>query len=192
MKIYTKSGDGGQTGLFGGPRVWKDDPRIDAYGTVDELNAALGLVRCESLADEVETLLREIQSDLFDIGAELATPDPGVKGVAFERPDRVESLELAIDRYDDLMPPLQNFILPAGTRAASTLHMARTICRRAERRLVSLIRNAENQKTSQIALEYLNRLGDLLFVLARHNNQTAGLPELAWRGRAVQDGDAPP
>ncbi|MFP6676780.1 MAG: ATP:cob(I)alamin adenosyltransferase, partial [Pirellulaceae bacterium] len=112
--------------------------------------------------------------------------------VAFERQDRVESLELAIDRYDDLMPPLQNFILPAGTRAASTLHMARTICRRAERRLVSLIRNAENQKTSQIALEYLNRLGDLLFVLARHNNQTAGLPELAWRGRAVQDGDAPP
>ena len=176
-------------GLFGGPRVWKDEPRIDAYGTVDELNAALGLARCESLEEEVELLIRDVQSDLFDIGAELATPDPLSKGVAFERPERVAALELAIDRYDRLMPSLQNFILPAGTRAASTLHMTRTICRRAERRLVTLLRDPENHR-SQIALEYLNRLGDLLFVLARHANHVAGVPDLAWQGRAGRSGQS--
>lgn len=181
MKIYTKTGDQGKTGLIGGHRVWKDDLRIDAYGTIDELNASLGLVRCEPLDDPLDELLQGIQSDLFDIGAELASPDPKSAGVSFDRPDRVGALEAAIDHYDSSLPPLKNFVLPAGTRTASLLHVARTICRRGERRIVVLLRENPG-RISQATIEYLNRLSDLLFVLARFANHAAGVQDTPWTG----------
>ena len=183
MKIYTTTGDQGKTALIGGRRVWKDDLRIDAYGTVDELNAALGVVRCEPLEEAVAELLQGIQSDLFDIGAELASPDPETAGVSFDRPDRVAILEAAIDNYDATLPALKNFVLPAGTRAAALLHVARTTCRRSERRIVVLLREHPG-RISQATIEYLNRLSDLLFVLARSSNHQAGIQDTLWTKRA--------
>ena len=122
MKIYTKTGDDGQTGLFGGPRVAKDDPRIEAYGSVDELNAALGLARCESLPAEIDALLARVQNELFDLGAELATPDPQAHNLATLGPPHIAALEQAIDRHEASLPPLKQFILPGGTRGAASLH----------------------------------------------------------------------
>ena len=164
MKIYTKTGDAGQTGLFGGPRVAKDDPRIEAYGAVDELNAALGLARAESLPPEIDTLLARIQNELFDLGAELATPNPAAHGMAVLGPAHCEALEQAIDRHEAGLPPLKEFILPGGSRGAAALHLARTICRRAERRLVTLANSSAEPVSANLVI-YLNRLGDLLFVL---------------------------
>lgn len=182
MKIYTKGGDQGKTALIGGHRVWKDDLRIDAYGTVDELNAALGLTRCEEHSPEVLDILAAVQSDLFDIGAELASPDPEAIGMAFTRTDRVAALEAAIDHYDAQLPELKNFVLPAGTRSACQLHNARTICRRGERRIVILLREQPG-KVTPTTIEYLNRLSDLLFVLARFANFSAGVEDTLWQGR---------
>lgn len=178
MKIYTKTGDRGDTGLFGGPRVRKDDPRIEAYGTVDELNAALGLVRCERLDGPLDALLANIQSELFNVGAELATPDPQRLGTHTIATEHIARLEAAIDQHEVKLEPLKAFILPGGTRSAALLHLARTVCRRAERRLVTL---ADREAISADLMIYLNRLSDLLFVLARWANRSAGVADAPWK-----------
>lgn len=180
MKIYTKTGDAGETGLFGGPRVRKDDPRIEAYGSVDELNAVLGLARCEALPAEIEATLARVQNDLFAVGAELASPDPQAMGTAWVGEGQIVLLERDIDAFDSRLPPLREFILPAGKRAACTIHVARGVCRRAERNLVTLA-NAEGANVSENVIRYLNRLGDYLFVAARAANVLAGEAEIPWK-----------
>ncbi len=195
MKIYTKAGDSGQTALFGGQSVAKDVPRVEAYGTVDELNACLGLVGVvpNGLPSDLATILARVQSELFDLGAELATP-PERAGdrLAYRVPTMesagVEALEAEIDRYETELTPLKTFIRPGGTQAASTLHLARTVCRRAERRVVTL---AAGESVNPEVVRYLNRLSDLLFVLARVANHRAGLSDVPWqpgRGRGASGG----
>lgn len=179
MKIYTKTGDEGQTGLFAGPRVRKDDVHIEAYGAVDELNAFLGLARSESLPVEVEAILAEVQNELFAVGAELATPDPQKHGTALIAERHSRALELAIDQMESHLPPLTQFILPCGGRGATLLHVARGVCRRAERRVVTLMAEP-GCLVSQQVLIYLNRLSDYLFVAARFTSQSAGLSEVPW------------
>ncbi len=193
MKIYTKTGDAGQTGLFAGPRVSKDHARIDAYGTVDELNAVLGMVRthCAEPTAGVEAgffslldqLLASLQNELFDLGAELASPNPAETRVPRVGEAQVAALEQAIDTYDAELPPLKTFILPGGTRTAAALHVARTVCRRAERAVVHLA-NLPDEHVSPLAIAYLNRLSDLLFVLARAANAAAGRDDVQWQKRA--------
>jgi cob(I)alamin adenosyltransferase len=179
MKIYTKTGDSGETGLFAGPRVAKDDLRIEAYGTVDELNAFLGASRAAVLPPEVDGIVERIQHALFSLGAELATPNPIEEGTAFVNETQLNWLEKMIDEQDQQLAPLKQFILPGGTAAASTLHVARGVCRRAERRVVSLQKQPGNEGTNG-PLRYLNRLGDLLFVLARRANSLVGHADVAW------------
>ncbi len=186
MKIYTRRGDEGETGLLGGDRVPKSDLRVEAYGTVDELNAAVGLAR--SLAREAgEDLLedgrfKKIQDDLFAVGARLAAADPErarEKGLVPDfPPGRVEDLEAWIDELDAELPELDAFLLPGGSPAAAQLHAARTVCRRAERAVVRLAR--EREELADVVLPYLNRLSDLLFTLARAANRRAGAPETEW------------
>jgi len=176
MKIYTKTGDAGETGLFGGGRVPKDDPRVRAYGDVDELNAALGFAAALEPADFELTTVQSIQRDLFSIGAELATPNPA-KLRAVVTADQVSALEQAIDKHEATLPPLKNFILPGGTPKAAAFHLARTTCRRAERAVVTLSRE---QRINSVIIHYLNRLSDLLFVLARAVNKQAGGSDIAW------------
>ena len=166
MKIYTRTGDLGETGLFGGPRVGKDMARIEALGTVDELNAILGLVRAETLSDDVDRILERIQREIFDLGAELASPDPAKQGTQKIDQTNISTMETEIDQLQESLDPLGEFIPPGGNRAAALLHLARTVCRRAERRLVTLVRHGQ-EEISLLLLAYLNRLGDLLFVLAR-------------------------
>lgn len=181
MKIYTKVGDDGRTGLFGAARVPKDDARVAAYGDVDELNSMLGVVRCDTAADaELDELLERLQSELFTLGAQLATPDPekAPKNVPTIASDDVARMEQEIDRFDAELEPLRSFVLPAGTRAAAQLHLARTVCRRAERSVVTL---ARHETVPPHALEYLNRLSDLLFTLARVANHRAGASEAKWQ-----------
>lgn len=178
MKIYTKTGDDGSTGVFGGPRVAKDDPRIEAYGTVDELNAALGLARSAALPADLDALVDRMQHELFDLGAELATPDPAKFNLRILGPTQITALESAIDEFEAQLPKLQQFILPGGSPAAAQLHAARTICRRAERRIVSL---AGLEPIASELIVYLNRLSDLLFVLARVANARAGRGDVAWK-----------
>ena len=181
MKIYTRTGDAGETGLFGGGRVPKDHPRVAAYGDVDELNAAIGLARALEPQAFAAALLEEIQRDLFAIGGRLASPDPDKVGKALAKaalPEgRARALEEAIDSAEDRLPPLERFVLPGGTPKAAALHVARTVCRRAERSVVGLAREAE---VPPPILAYLNRLSDLLFVLARRANADAGRPDVAW------------
>lgn len=179
MKIYTKTGDEGETGLFAGPRVAKDHPRIAAYGAVDELNSVVGLVRTETLPAEIDQLLGRIQNELFDLGAELATPDPTRHGTDRVREESITGLEAAIDHYEEGLVPLKQFILPGGTRGAALLHLARSVCRRAERQTVALL-SAPGQVVSSRVLRYLNRLSDLLFVLARAANAEAGRGDIFW------------
>lgn len=183
MKIYTKTGDQGETGLFGGPRVRKDSPRIEAYGTVDELNAVLGAARVETteLDAHLDELLARVQNDLFDLGAELASPQAEKHRRAIAAA-QIAELEQAIDRYEERLPPLREFILPGGSPAAAQLHLARTVCRRAERLVVALSA-APGESVSDLAIVYLNRLSDLLFVLARVANQLAGKADVAWQKR---------
>lgn len=219
FKIYTKTGDSGRTGLYGGMRVAKDDARIEAYGTVDELNAAIGVCRTQidqatNCGAELDRLLTEIQNDLFAMGAELATPDPDKKSTRWDVEPRISHLEGAIDSAEQQLAPLQQFILPAGTPAAAHLHLARTVCRRAERRLVTLANLPHDPLEAAVAMEapfvsesaddtgqrrsviitqfpgeivstrlivYLNRLGDLLFVLARAANAAASVADEPWR-----------
>lgn len=180
MKIYTKTGDSGETGLFAGPRVSKDDPRIEAYGTVDELNTILGLARCEALPSEIDTFLARVQNELFDMGAELATPDPQARGTNLISSAQVMALEKTIDRFEANLPILKTFILPGGTCGAAWLHLARTVCRRAERRVVTLM-GCPGQAVSSNVLVYLNRLSDVLFVLARAVNAAAGQADVKWQ-----------
>ncbi|GJG87974.1 ATP--cob(I)alamin adenosyltransferase [Gemmatimonadetes bacterium T265] len=181
LKIYTRTGDRGDTALFGGGRVGKDDVRVDAYGDVDELNAALGLARAIELMPRVDEVLVPIQRDLFAIGALLATPDRDRMHEQLAKArlgeDRVAELEQAIDDGDHELAPLQAFILPGGTPKAAALHVARTVCRRAERRVVALAREVE---VPSLVVMYLNRLSDLLFVLARVANRRAGADEAMW------------
>ena len=181
MRIYTRTGDAGDTGLFGGGRVGKDDPRVDAYGDVDELNAALGLARAVEMMPRIDETLVPIQRDLFSIGALLATPDREKmqQHLAKARIDegRVAELERAIDEGEAELEPLRAFIVPGGTPKSAALHVARTVCRRAERRVVALARDVE---LPDIVVVYLNRLSDLLFVLARVANRRAGAGEVTW------------
>ena len=179
MKIYTKTGDEGQTGLGDGSRVGKDHPRVAAYGDVDELNAAIGAALAQG-DDQFAALLGGVQKDLFAIGAQLADPRPrltGGKAKATLSDDRTTALEQAIDEHEARLPPLKTFILPAGTSLATGLHLARTICRRAERAVVALGRDEAIDPGIVI---YLNRLSDLLFVLARRANQAAGRDDVPW------------
>jgi cob(I)alamin adenosyltransferase len=169
MSVYTRTGDNGETDLLGDGRVPKDTARLEVCGPLDELNCWLGLARCESLPHQLALLLEQIQRRLFDIGAELVTVGAARSGAAGISPDDVLSLEQAIDRYESKLASLDTFILPVGSRAAGLLHLARAVCRRAERRLVSLAR-AEPEAVSGHLLAYLNRLSDLLFVLARTTN----------------------
>ncbi len=182
MKIYTKTGDAGETGLFGGPRVRKSDHRVEAYGEIDELNAALGVVRAQVEDPELERHLARIQDELFSVGAELATPH-GAKARSAIPPIEaswLERLEAAIDTWEAELPPLRQFVLPGGTRTAAALHLARCVCRRAERRVVALAADVE---VAPVTLAYLNRLSDLLFVAARIANFRAGRAESAWDPR---------
>ncbi|MFM8283297.1 MAG: cob(I)yrinic acid a,c-diamide adenosyltransferase [Planctomycetaceae bacterium] len=176
MKIYTKTGDAGETGLFGGPRVRKDHTRIEAFGTVDELNSHLGLIRTLPSAAPFDPLLRRVQGELFDLGAQLATPGAAVERIG---PKHVDALERAIDTHEERLEPLSSFILPTGTPLAAAIHVARTVCRRAERRVVKLAAEPGTSIPAN-AIEYLNRLGDLLFVLARFANHAAGVPDDPW------------
>lgn len=177
MKIYTRTGDDGSTGLFGGPRVRKDALRVEAYGDVDELNSALGVAREELPADDLRALVDALQSELFTVGAELATPDSS-KNVPRVSPAQVERMEREIDRLEAELPEMRNFILPGGSRPGAALHLCRTICRRAERKLVQL---AAQETVTAEALAYLNRLSDLLFVMARAANLRAGGREIPWK-----------
>ena len=182
MKIYTKTGDRGDTGLFGGARVSKASTRVSAYGDVDELNSVLGVV-CAHLEDAaVCENVRQIQGDLFVLGAELAkNPDKPLNlGIALLGEDDVERLERYIDELDRELQPLKTFILPGGSCAASFLHLARTTCRRAERSVVEL---AQAESVREELVRYLNRLSDLLFTLARAQNAHAGVHDVPWVGR---------
>ncbi|HYY52258.1 MAG TPA: cob(I)yrinic acid a,c-diamide adenosyltransferase [Myxococcales bacterium] len=178
-KIYTRRGDDGSTGLFGGPRVRKDDLRVAAYGDVDELNSALGVAREEVPEGDLRALIDSLQSELFTLGAQLATPDTEAapKEVPHITAERVARLESEIDRLTEQLPPMKNFILPGGSRPGAALHLCRTICRRAERKVVEL---AESGPVPPEALAYVNRLSDLLFVMARAANLRAGGREIPW------------
>ncbi len=178
-RIYTRTGDGGETGLFAGSRVFKDHPRIEASGSIDELNCWLGLVRTEPLRQEVEAILSRIQKELFCLGIELACPSPEDHGLKMIGAEHVSELERDIDRFEARLPELRQFILPGGTRAAALLHVARTICRRTERRVVALMQQPPHS-VAQVLVAYLNRLGDLLFVLARWENFCSGYSEPIW------------
>ena len=172
-KITTRTGDGGETGLGDGSRVAKDHPRVAALGEVDELNSALGLILAEELPEKVRTTLSEVQQDLLDLGGELSIP-----GHAILKAERVQFLEEQTQENNKDLPALKEFILPGGSRAAAAAHLARTVCRRAERSAVALARKG---KVSEPARQYLNRLSDLLFVLARVLNRAAGVSDMQWR-----------
>ena len=182
-KLYTRGGDRGETSLFGGARVPKDHLRVDAYGQLDELSAALGLLIVALPADELRDQLQQVQNELFDLGAELATPPesrleyrlpPGVEEADWRR------LERLLDAYDAQVPPLRAFVLPGGDETAARAHLARTVCRRAERAVVRL---AHEEEVRADVLTYLNRLSDFLFVCARLLNVRAGVDEVTWQKR---------
>jgi cob(I)alamin adenosyltransferase len=179
VKIYTKTGDTGETSLFDKTRVSKADARVDAYGEVDELNACLGAARAARLDADLTGVIEQIQTELFAVGARLADPSSRiasrVEKVAVTQ-DEVQQLEKMIDRLEEQLPPLRRFILPGGSTAGALLHLARTVCRRAERRVVALGTDA----VDPIIVVYLNRLSDLLFVMARVANQRAGTAEVEW------------
>ena len=182
MKIYTKTGDDGTTGLLGSGRVGKDDPRIDSYGTVDELNAVLGLARATGGLDaDADALLARVQDELFAVGAALADPDPKGRFHNAVAEGYAARLEVEIDRLEAELPPLSRFILPGGTPAASQIHLARTICRRAERLVVHLGRQPGVDVPTHL-IAYLNRLSDFLFVLARAVNHRSGVGDIPWSG----------
>lgn len=187
-RIYTRTGDQGETGLFHGPRVGKDMPRIEVIGALDELNAILGAARTRSLPDEIDSVVERAQNELFVLGAEVSTPDPTQLGMQRLERRHVEAIEADIDRFSDGLPPLTNFILPGGTPQAADLHLARAVCRRAERRLVTLLREVP-EEVSLILLAYLNRLADLLFVLARAANSALNCPDVPWRMPSPSESD---
>ncbi|MDT8323023.1 MAG: cob(I)yrinic acid a,c-diamide adenosyltransferase [Bacteroidota bacterium] len=179
MKIYTGTGDQGKTALFGGRRVGKDNVRIEAYGTVDELNAHLGFARASAVHEELHTLIETLQNELFTLGADLATPIDS-KNVNVQRitDAHIEVMESRIDALEEKLNPIRFFILPGGTETAARLHICRTIARRAERGIVHL---STREEINERDLRYINRLSDFLFVLARYANHTAGEKDLQWQ-----------
>lgn len=178
MKLYTKQGDDGETSLFGGQRVSKDNLRVTAYGEVDECNAAIGAAAASCGDDELRGWIQHVQSDLFSLGAMLATPSGSQPAMVVADED-VARLESWIDAAVSEVPPLQQFVLPGGSPAAALLHLARTVCRRAERAVVTL---AESDVTDGVVIRYLNRLSDLLFAWARLANHRSGVPDVPWAG----------
>ena len=172
-KIYTRTGDDGTTGLGDGARVSKTSPRVEAMGAVDELNSIIGLLMAESLPDSIRDTLSAVQHALFDLGGEISLP-----GQELVDNKQVIQIENALDQMNEPLSPLKDFILPGGTQPAALCHQARSVCRRAERRLLVL---AEKQSASNVSSKYLNRLSDLLFVMARHLNQRAGVTDVLWR-----------
>jgi cob(I)alamin adenosyltransferase len=190
MKVYTRTGDDGTTGLFGGGRVPKHDPRVAAYGSVDELNSVLGLALCEEGDPELLPMLRPIQHELFAVGARLAAQSADAKGLPPLPVDAIARLEREMDRLDQELSPLRNFILPGGTRLAATLHLARTVCRRAERDLSAAREGLPGRADFDDALKYLNRLSDWLFVMARAANHRAGLADIPWLPTEQKDANA--
>ena len=196
-KVYTRTGDKGDTHLVGGKQVRKDDPRIESYGTIDELNSVLGIVRaCNDAAKpspatkRLDQILRQIQNELFDLGSELATPpDAAWEGMIRVGPAQIKVLERTIDECQADLQPLKSFILPGGGMIAAFLHQARTVCRRAERDILRLMRK---EPVSEAALGYVNRLSDLLFVLSRWMSHQLGEPEYLWeKGLALPAGKPP-
>lgn len=184
MKIYTKTGDDGTTGLFGGARVKKTSSRVEAYGTVDELNATLGVARATTLDPFAEGVLAQVQVDLFTLGAELACV-PGKEEKLSMRlldDDDAARLEHAIDDAEKELPPLKSFVLPGGSAQAAALHFSRTVCRRAERELLAI----DDATPRHEVIIYLNRLSDLLFTLARHANHKANVADVPWAPRAAK------
>lgn len=180
MKIYTKTGDEGLTGVLGSQRLRKDDARIEAYGTVDELNAVLGLARAGGLDAAADALAAQLQDDLFNVGAALADPDPDGRFHNQVGDGHVARLEAAIDALVDEVEPMRSFILPGGSLPAAQFHLARTVCRRAERLVVHLAHQPGEHVPSSLII-YLNRLSDLLFVLARAVNHRAGVADIPWK-----------
>lgn len=178
MKIYTKGGDKGDTSLIGGTRVKKDNIRIEAYGTVDELNSWIGILRLDSKEEQIRETLEKVQNHLFNIGALLAE-DPEKSKMTLKQisPAQIEMMELLIDRLDALLPPLKQFILPGGSMRSSHAHISRTVCRRTERLVVSL---AQTTIVDDLIIQYLNRLSDMLFVLSRYWEQEDGITSLPW------------
>jgi cob(I)alamin adenosyltransferase len=179
-RIYTKTGDEGLTGLGGGRRVPKDSPRVSAYGTVDELNSAIGVALALGLSDRLVDELGRIQNELFDLGSDLCWPsdDERRARIPTVQPHNVERLETLIDELNETVGPLSNFLLPGGSPGAAQLHVARTICRRAERATITLSRE---EAIGDLVLPYLNRLSDALFVMARFENHTRGVDEPLWQ-----------
>ena len=182
-KIYTRGGDTGETSLGDGSRVSKLDRRIEAFGAVDELNAALGLVLAGDLPDELRGIIARVQNELFDLGADLSVP-PAVEGRLRVEQSMVDRLEQDCDRFNAELPELRSFVLPGGTEAAARLHVARTLCRRAER---DVLRAAAKHDLGPLVTVYLNRLSDLLFVLARAENALAGQDEPLWKPGGTRD-----
>lgn len=176
MKIYTKQGDAGKTGLWGGERVSKDSLRVNAYGNVDELNAVLGVVRASDLPADLDARLARVQNELFVLGSDLATPGESDRIPRIVR-DYIVQMEQEIDQFQAELEPLRQFILPGGTFAAAYTHLARTVCRRAERSIVTL---AEEEPINELILPYVNRLSDWLFVLGRIVNARAGVSDVPW------------
>ena len=181
-KIYTRTGDSGTTGLGDGTRVAKDSLRVVAMGDVDELNSVIGLLLTEPVSAKIKDCLTRVQHDLFDMGGEICMP-----GYDLIKPERVTDLENLLDEWNDTLSPLKEFILPGGSRAAAYCHLARTICRRAERQMTTL--NA-HEKITDISLQYINRLSDLLFVLCRILNKEAGVPDVLWQNEFKNQKDA--
>ncbi len=181
MKIYTGFGDKGNTALFGGNTVRKDDPRVEAYGSLDELNSIVGVLRAQNNDNEMDRLLEQIQNQIFVCGSEIATPDPAnaQKFSSLISDTEIQFLERQIDHLSSHLPALKNFILPAGCQASATAHWARTVCRRAERQLVTL---STQTNIRNDLLVYLNRLSDLLFVIARYENKLMQTTDVPWRG----------
>ncbi len=178
MKIYTRTGDAGTTGLYGGGRISKSDQRLAVYGTVDELNAQLGVCRSAPAPADVDKLLERLQHELFALGAELSSPSGATAGsLLIDEPD-VAALEQAIDHFETDLAPLKTFILPGGSPASSALHVARAVCRRAERKLVALNESVPVRPT---VLKYINRVSDLLFVLARYANHATAIADVLWQ-----------
>ena len=175
-KIYTRTGDDGTTGLGDGSRINKDSLRVEAMGDVDELNSIIGIMLTEQLPDNLVSPLTQIQHDLFNVGGEICIP-----GFVILQKGRIKDLEDQIDALNEHLTPLKEFILPGGSKAAAYCHLARTVCRRAERKLVELHRN---EKVTDISLQYLNRLSDLLFVMCRSINKQAGRPDVMWENKA--------
>lgn len=182
-KVYTRTGDDGTTGLGGGQRVGKDTLRIEAYGTVDEANSAIGLARAFGLTGDIDTALSTIQNELFHLGSDLCIleEDKARRPVPRIEPHHVEALEALMDRLSEDLPPLENFVLPGGTLGAAQLHVARTVCRRAERAAVALSRQ---EAIGPAVVLYLNRLSDALFVMARYENRKRGTTDVLWNSRA--------